>query len=303
MTGIDAAVKMAVPTALTAVVADDYQILLMGDEKITQVKMVKAHAAAADAFNEAHLPTEGKKMALLATTRTALRGVVARAPHLGVAQVKTTRNVGYDFTLMKGRSMGIFAARYKKAVVKSKKVIKIKRANIDTRLITTASLNSMVCWGADCLGASPQQIRDRRRLIHCSVSANTMGRSATIDFALAKGKVRNLDPSYSLTTAPIYALALAVWDRWCPQEWIMRVWSSAFRVASKPKFQLECCERSCDRCCSILCANWVVITCPWGATYTTGCCDQSQQNMSEVDQAYGRRCCGRLAAVSVCGKR
>ena len=115
-------------------------------------------------------------------------------------------------------------------------MIKIRRANIDTRLITTASLNSMVCWGADCLGAPPQQIKDRRRLIHCSVSANTMGRSATIDFALAKGKVRNLDPSYSLTTAPIYALALAVWDRWCPQEWIMRVWSSAFRVASKPKF-------------------------------------------------------------------
>ena len=84
-------------------------------------------------------------------------------------------------------------------------------AGVDTPNYVISLVNSGQVCGADCIGASPSQVMKRRRYAQRNIVRSSAGRSATIDSALSRAKTSALDPEYSLSSAPIFALAASLW--------------------------------------------------------------------------------------------
>ena len=118
MLDIDEDVKREEPGVMTAVVADDYQVLAVDDVKPiamdsstigdnhgmykardSQTKMVAAVNATVSAFRRAHLPVADDKLVALASTRQLEKDLAVANPALAKSIAKQTRNLGIDFTL------------------------------------------------------------------------------------------------------------------------------------------------------------------------------------------------------------
>ena len=96
-----------------------------------------------------------------------------------------------------------------KHISKVKKIQTLLRVGARTRKLAVCDVGSAIKYGSGVNGASNSQINKRRAIIHKCVVRRTAGRSATLDFCLAKGDPLTLDPAYFLSCAPIRDLASA----------------------------------------------------------------------------------------------
>ena len=105
---VDAKIHALSPRTHRAVVADDYQIMLTGDAEAIAEQLVEIDGTINDAFRELSLPVARAKLAVLASSAASVRVIAKRAPHLSVAVVSSSRNLGIDFTLKKKRRVTTF---------------------------------------------------------------------------------------------------------------------------------------------------------------------------------------------------
>ena len=234
---IDAKVRRAAPAAFTAVVADDFQFLVIRSKDLAISTTLAAHAATRKAFLEAGLPISVKKQVLLGSDEKALAEIVRADETLNGSRRRTARNLGVDFTLGKRRYTMVFAARALKSKKKILKIRTIRAVGVDTSHYVTSLINSGHMYAMDCIGASPSQIRICRRAAHRGTTRNPAGRSATFDLALGRARATLLEPSYRLNSAPIIAIASALWDGWVPRQWILRPWRETFASACDANFR------------------------------------------------------------------
>ena len=125
MLEVDGYVKYRCPEATTAVVADDFQILMVDAPERTAAGFAKIANTTFDALKLVDLPVAMKKMATLATTLDICKKIVAKVPKLKGSVVRTTRNLGIDFTLRNRRTTQTFTARFQKAV---RTAVRLKKA-------------------------------------------------------------------------------------------------------------------------------------------------------------------------------
>ena len=191
---VDAAVTKAAPSAFPAVVADDYQILVCAHEKQAARVAMCAHQAAIAAFGEAMLPVSEKKLVLVYSHDGVAAELCEFCPTLTKSRSCATRNLGIDFTLKGKRRTAVFEARLAKVATKFLKIRMMRRAGVDTPNYVISLINAGQVYGAECIGASPSQVKRRRRHAHRHIVKSSAGRSATLDFSLSRAKVSALDP-------------------------------------------------------------------------------------------------------------
>jgi hypothetical protein len=132
MMDVDEDVRGAEPDVMTAVVADDYQLLAISDPKPIQLdgdtdiagggvlakssveKMVTAVNATLAAFRAKHLPVAQDKLVGLATAKKLETEITDKIPQLSKSFTSTTRNLGADFTMRGMRRTPTFNARFRK---------------------------------------------------------------------------------------------------------------------------------------------------------------------------------------------
>ena len=97
-------VAASAPKALTAVVADDFQVLACGPHFEGASLCARAANAAARAFSALALPLAKEKLVTLTSCAAAAKVLIFNAPFLRNTKASAARNVGADFTLSKKRS-------------------------------------------------------------------------------------------------------------------------------------------------------------------------------------------------------
>ena len=209
---VDDKVRKAAPHAHTAVVADDFQVLVTKPREQAIRITLAAHSAARKAFADAGLPIAANKQILLASDDKTAREVEGADSSLSGSRRKTARSLGIEFTLGKLRYTIVFAARAHKTKKKILKVKTMEKAGVDTSHYVVGLINSSHTYGSDCIGASWSQMQICIRAAHRAVTRSPMGRSATLDLALSRAEVTALDPRYRLNSGPIVALASALWE-------------------------------------------------------------------------------------------
>ena len=230
MTEVVDEVQAECPATEFAVVADDFQGLTVGRPEEVANDIVTIDNTTTRAFDRLDLPLAIKKSVGMVSDDATSKAISKRSPLLAKRLVGHGRNLGVDFSLKKKRSMVTMQARLVKTRRKVKKLSSLTKFSSTKRFVSPC-VNSAAAWGVGVLGATDEQIRERRALGHRLLVRDPRGRSATIDFSLAGGRTRSLDVGYELLTAPIYMLARAVWDRWVPLQWIFRQWDAAFATA------------------------------------------------------------------------
>jgi len=101
--------KVTDSLCLRAVVADDYQLLIMGTGVAFQERVVEVFDGTRQAFGIARLPLSEKKLNFLASTGRWVSALEARRPDLMRYRTLSARNLGVDFTLRNKRSSKVFA--------------------------------------------------------------------------------------------------------------------------------------------------------------------------------------------------
>jgi hypothetical protein len=173
MLEVNSRVLAAAPSARTAVVADDFQVLAMDAsappcQRSRTAAMVQATATtvALSAFRELDLPVAVNKLATLTRDVSTSQILMSLVPALKGSLVSHARNLGVDYTLGKARRTSTFTARFMKATVKADRLVKARRRGVRTGQYARALINSATCWGAAITGASATQMRARRALVH-----------------------------------------------------------------------------------------------------------------------------------------
>ena len=116
MLEVDGYVMYRCPEAKTAVVADDYQILLVDAPDLVTASYAKTASTTLQALRRLDLPVAIKKMATLATSKDLGDAILKRLPQLKATLVQHTRNLGIDFTLRSRCVTTTCTAMYTKAV-------------------------------------------------------------------------------------------------------------------------------------------------------------------------------------------
>ena len=236
MLDVDEDVNHEEPDVITAVVADDFQILAVDDveglgvqAKSAQKKMVNAVSATLKSFMKAKLPVAKDKLAALASTRQLEKDLARQIPVLAKSLCKHTRSLGVDFTLRKSRCTPTFSARFKRTRKRAQRLKRAKEMQVDCSKVVASLVNAGTCWGASLTGASRPQVKSRRTLAHVITTKQPCGRNVTVDLALAKIAPFTADPIYRLRIDPVHTLAKAVWDEWVPPQWIVVDWDKTFQ--------------------------------------------------------------------------
>ena len=231
MTEIVEEVLQECPDVEVAVVADDFQAQTVGDPDKAAKNVVRTDTVTTRAFGKLDLPIAMKKSIGLVSDIRVSKAIRKRAPMLAKRLVDHGRNLGVDFSLKRRRSVVTMQSRLGKVRMKVSKLASMKKRGGRTTRFVNPCVNSAAAWGVGVLGATDDQVRERRALGHRLIAKEPRGRSATVDFALAGGKTQSLDTAYTLLTAPLYMLARAIWDRWIPLHMIFQQWDNAFEMA------------------------------------------------------------------------
>ena len=134
---VDKKVREAAPPAHSAVVADDYQILVCRPREQAMRITLAAHNATRSVFAAMRLPVSEKKQILMASDELVAKEVAAADATLKKSRRRTARNLGVDFTLGRRRYTAVFAAR---AFKTRKKIIKLKIVRSRYRHVTLRGL-------------------------------------------------------------------------------------------------------------------------------------------------------------------
>ena len=160
---VDAKVRSAAPLAFTAVVADDYQVMVCRHKDQAVRVAFAAHDAVKKAFRDAKLPLADSKVAFLSSDKEAGDELCAIAPCLHGRRKQVARNLGIDFTLGKVRRTAVFDARLKKVAKRFLKLRRMRNAGAPMPTYVVSCINSAQTYGGECLGAAPSQIAVRKR--------------------------------------------------------------------------------------------------------------------------------------------
>ena len=228
MLEVDGYIRYRVPSLTSAVVADDYQILVIEGPATIIVSFTLAAGVTLDALRAYDLPSALKKQATLASSLEVSKKIVKAMPLLKNTVTRTTRNLGVDFTLRGARLTPTFTARFRKATWTAAKMKKPKNAGVRTSRYVQSLVNATTCWGAAVTGASSFRLSMRRRLAHSLVVKQSKGRSRTADLLLDKIQPRTIDPVFRLRGDALQMLSTAVWEEWVPVQWIAVVWNQCF---------------------------------------------------------------------------
>ena len=130
----------------SAVVEDDYQLMIMGKGKNFVKQVADVFEAAEEAFRRVRLPTAKHKLNFLASTGKWQRDFPRGAAGVRY-RVQSTRNLGVDFTLGKRRRTTVASARLEKVAAKKVKFKIMTKYGVRTRVPVMTVINSATTYG------------------------------------------------------------------------------------------------------------------------------------------------------------
>ena len=239
------------PHAILGVVADDIQVMMLGNAEMVVKDFPEMVAFIVDDLDAAGLQVaDGKKFVLQAAGKPLRDRLVPRinacfrktlrpTSRFRVTSShfkRTARNLGIDVSFSAGRRVTTLAERLRKSYGKACKLKAVRKAGVGkTKMhqIAKAALASGPLYGSSINGFSDSQIGRLRSMVRSSLVKAPGSRSAFVDLQLVgRHQVKN-DDAVAAAVSPPFMWMIAWREKWLPHSVMKMSFDSAAALGDR----------------------------------------------------------------------